>query len=490
MSKKKNKNKKTVNKLVLAIFLLIFIVFLDVLIFKITETGVFTVYNYTTNEEIKTYKHFMFAKKVMEKEESDTICIKNESDKIVALKYGVVNMKQKNDSKEIEYEAENGKKGSLDVSMVADAVYLKTSNSGKRVQLYLSGAKIWVNTSDVDIYTLESSPYVSYYEKIDDAISHHVSQNVTEDQSVSYAIGFVPEYMQDGIHYYSYDGNYFYLDYKTMNKDIIKGTHKNALNNKDGYYAFYQYIPHRTYSTISMDTMNRYLSDIHGITDVASYLPCDPDQSVLYNLGDHIIGTQNTYGVNAAMMFCLALSESSVGQSESAIRDHNLFQHEVYENTVDRENSYSTFDECLIQHAKYYIQNNYSNPDSDIYKGSWFGNFKSGINAMYSSDPYWGERIASIYRQLDLLNGYSDYYSIPIKTFKTKNNLIVYGTNKGKNKLYEYNSGDIVSFQIKNIETYENDNYYEIYSEVPIENKKKNLEINYSQECNGYILNN
>ncbi len=480
------KQNKNIRKLVIAVILMIFILLLDFLVFKLTEGGTFTVYDYQTNQEIKSYKHFLFAKKAMDKEESNTICIKNESDKIVALKYGVVNFKQKQEQNEITYKTEDGKDGLIDISSISDAVYLKTSNSGKQVQLFIGGESLWVNLSDVEIYTLESNPYISYYAKSNEFIYHHISQNILEDQGYDISFGFAPNFMQDGTRYYSYDGNYFYSDYKTMSKDLIKGSHKNALN-KDGYFSFYQYIPHRTYSYVSMDTMNRYLVETYGITDVASYLPCDPNQSVLYNLGDHILNTQNTYGVNAAMMYCLSLSESSIGQSEFAIRDHNLFHHEVYESTVERENSYATFDECLSQHALYFIQNTFSNPDSEVYKGSWFGNLASGINAHYSSDPYWGEKNAAIYIRLDGMNGYTDYYSIPIKTWKVKQDIVVYGNQKGRNELYTYKKGDIVSFAIKNSETYESDKYYVVASEVPLENKKKKLDINYNTDCIGYV---
>lgn len=484
MSKKKNK--KTLNKPLIAIVLAVFILLFDFIVFKVTETGVFTVYNYQTNEEIKTYKHFIFAKNTMMKQEADTIGIKNEKNEIVGLKYGVVNLKTKDATKNTVYKTEDGKEGYLNGNYGVDALYLQTSNSGKKVECMISGVKAWFNIEDLDIYTVESEPYVSYYSKYDISIVHTLSQDINEDAGFSMSIGVVPGFMEDDVKYYSYDGNYFYTDYITMNKDMIEGTTSHAVN-KEPFYNFYQYIPHRSYSQITMETMNTYLANI-GITDVASYIPCDANQSVLFNLGDHFIGVQNTCGVNAAMMYALALNESGFGQSEIAIVNHNIFGHAVYDEAPDRANSYTTFDDCLYQHAYYFLQNEYCNPDNEHYHGSWFGNKASGMNVDYASDPYWGEKAASFYYQLDTLSGHVDYNSTELLTFKAEDTVDVYSSEKGKNKLYSYKTGNIVSAVLKNKETFKSDKYYKISSEVPVENKKKNLEATYTDESNGYIF--
>lgn len=488
MSKKKKKNKKTINKPLLAIFLIIFILLFDFLVFKLTETGVFTVYNYQTNEPIKTYKHFIFAKNVMKKQEADTICIKNEKNEIVAMKYGVVDFKTKEITENTTYKTNDGKDGYLNGNYGIDALYLQTSNSGKKVQFMMSGTTAWVNIDDVDLYTIDDSPNVSFYEKSEQSLVHYLAQEVKEDTSFPIWIGFAPDFMQDGTRYYSYDGNYFYTDYKTMAKDMKNESFAHAVN-KDAYYNFYQYIPHRTYSNITMEAMNGLLTNTRGIVDVASYIPCDPNQSVLFNLGDHFIAIQNNCGVNAAMMFALAINESGFGQSEHAIVNHNLFGHAVYDEAPDRANSYTTFDECLSQHAYYFLQKGYCNPEDERYHGSWFGNKASGINVDYASDPYWGEKAAAFYYQLDGLIGYADYNSIHVETFIADEDIPVYGSEKGRNKLYTYKKGTLVSIALKNPDTIKKDGYRMIYSEVPVENKKKNIDGIYTPDCNGYIMN-
>ena len=487
MKKNKTRNKKTkkksINKMHIIIFLAVLILLFDFLVFKLTETGTFTVYNYETNEKINSYHHFIFAKNLMNKQESDSICILNENDKIVGLKYGIADLKTKDETENTTYVTENNEEGYLNGNYGVDAIYLQTSNSGKKVEIMISGVKAWVSIDDVILHTIDENVYVSYYTKVDQSIVHSLCYDVNEGGEYAIYIGFAPDFMQDGITYYSYDGNYFYTDLKTMNKDMKEGTYSHA-ENKDAYYNFYQYVPHRSYANTSSEIMNNYLYNTRGITDVASYYPCDANQSVLFNLGDHFISTQNTYGINATMMFALAVNESGFGQSEYAIQNHNIFGHAVYDENPDHANSYTNLDDCLYQHAYYFLQNGYCNPEDERYHGSWFGNKASGINVDYASDPYWGEKNASFYYQLDSMNGYADYNSIQLKTFVAENEITAYGTSKGKNKLYTYSQGDIVSLIIKDDQ---DSDWYAVASEVPLENKKVNLEATYTQDCVGYI---
>ena len=43
------------------------------------------------------------------------------------------------------------------------------------------------------------------------------------------------------------------------------------------------------------------------------------------------------------------------------------------------------------------------------FHGSYFGNLAAGMNVSYSSDPYWGEKMAAAYRHLDEAFGSPDY---------------------------------------------------------------------------------
>ena len=478
--KRRNKKKKN-NKLFLVIGIALFILLFDFLFLKFTETGTYVVFNYDTQETISTYHHYFFAKNKMNKQESDTICVLNEENEIVGMKYGVIDFKTKDSSENTTYTTEDGDEGYLNGSYGVDAVYLTTNNKGNKIEFMMSGVKGWVNIEDVELHTLEANKSVSYYSVSDSSLIHTLCTDMDEESSYAIAIGFAPDFMEENVVYYSYDGNYFYTDYKVMNKDMQEGSYANALNS-DAYYNFYQYVPHRTYSNITSDIMNQYLFNIKGITDVASYYPCEANQSVLYNLGSHFLDTQEEYGVNAAMMFALAMNESGYGQSQYAIQNHNIFGHAVYDSSPDDANSYRTLADCIVQHAYYFIQQGYANPDDERYNGSWFGNKASGINVNYASDPYWGEKAASFYYQLDSMIDYADYNSITLKTFTASEKVTVYGNSKGRSSLYSYEKGDIVSFVVK-----EKGDMYTIASETPVENKKVNLEINYTEDCLAYV---
>ena len=96
--------------------------------------------------------------------------------------------------------------------------------------------------------------------------------------------------MKEDTIYYSYDGHYFYTNYENLVND-------NKVN-KDPYYNYYQYIPHRTTSYLNNSIYNAYL-DQYGVSD----------ESVLYNQADLFFKVQNKYSINATIMYALALNE-------------------------------------------------------------------------------------------------------------------------------------------------------------------------------------
>ena len=236
--------------------------------------------------------------------------------------------------------------------------------------------------------------------------------------------------------------------------------------NKDPYYNYYQYIPHRTTSYLNNSIYNAYL-DQYGVSD----------ESALYNQADLFFKVQNKYSINATMMYALALNESGLGLSQYALEYHNLFGHAAIDENPDNANQYSSLAECVKQHAYNFLQQGYLNPNDSRYHGSWFGNKASGINVNYASDPYWGEKAASFYYHLD--EGGIDQEKNPIKTIQLSKDLKVYAPNK-KDVLYTYKKGNIVSIHILKNEI----GYYKISSEAPVKDNDLNVNSKYK---NSYV---
>lgn len=101
----------------------------------------------------------------------------------------------------------------------ADAAYLGMTNDGK-VRFMLSGVTGTVNASEVQIVEYESvSDCVSYYGISDGKLIHYISQDLNRAPSSYINNGTAPAYLSEGVKYYSYDGHYFYTDYKVMLSD-------------------------------------------------------------------------------------------------------------------------------------------------------------------------------------------------------------------------------------------------------------------------------
>ena len=63
-------------------------------------------------------------------------------------------------------------------------------------------------------------------------------------------------------------------------------------------------------------------------------------------------------------------------------------------------NSYSDVSTCLKDFAETYMSKRWLKPGYGTYKGAFVGNKASGINLHYASDPYWGEKIGFLTKQM------------------------------------------------------------------------------------------
>lgn len=475
--KRRRKPKRRVRKPVIFILSILFIALFTFFVFKITESGVFKVYDIQTKEEYATYKHFAFAKwKFDSLEDNKNVVIENENGKIMALHNATVNFNTKDVTQNTSYTIDRtNEEGYLNGSYGADGLYLDTSRDGKRVLFKMSGVKAWVPIEDVELYYQEQY-YQSYYYIYNSSLIHAILINADTLSYQELAIGPAPNFMKENTNYFSYDGNWYYTDMATLTKDELNQTHENAIN-KEAYFNFYQYVPHRTLTSLTNEKYNQYLERL-GINEIAKTYPCLNNESVLYNLGQIFTDVQNETHINASMMFAVALNESGVGQSQYAIENHNLFGHAAYDENPDNANKYNSLKDCIYKHANNFLQQGYSNPEDERYHGSWFGNKASGINVMYASDPYWAEKAANFYYRLDD----QDFYDIQIITKQLENDLNVYDEIDG-NVLYTYESGDIVSFVFKA----NKDGWYRIMSEAPINQGKIDVGIPYSSNDTAYI---
>lgn len=472
------KPRRKIRKSVLIPFCILIVGLIVFLGFKLTENGVFTVIDYSKDpQEVATYRHFIFAKRKMNTIENNQGCIKNQDGKVVAIQSGLVNFNTKEVSENTIYTQENGEEGYLNGNYGSDALYIETNDSGSQVLFQMAGVKGWVDIDEITLFVYDPAYPISSYSKVKNSLVHQISTDFLNYEIQAYGIGYAPDFMEENTTYYSYDGHYFYPDFASMSQDVRENVHTNAIN-AEPYFNFYQYVPHRTMSHISSGRYDAFLFDQKGINALATAYPCEENQSALFNQQELFINNQNAVHMNGAMMFSLGCNESGYGQSQYAIEQHNIFGHNAFDSDPNQATIYLDLNDCIYQHAYYFLQEGYANPEDWRYHGSWFGDKASGINVQYASDPYWGEKAASMYYHLD--EGV-DSSQISIVTTITEKELPVKDANG--QVLYSYPKDSIASFAIID----QNENTYTVVLEAPIKDGKIDPSIPFTPNMRGFV---
>ena len=291
-----------------------------------------------------------------------------------------------------------------------DGVFLEFNQSNHAIKVKTNGVIGWISDGYYKIIPINFLGTTSYYEVTNDEIKHYYSKNIEVIYSAySRAIDKKPSMLNTG-NYYSFDGNYFYNDLRTLVRDYLNNNFNNSVNSNNPYYNYYMYLPHRARSNYTADDIDAYLKHnknligtIYGKQYVYRY-------SNMYGSGIYFKSSETLYGGNAILMMSLAINESALGQSRIAIDKNNLFGHAAYDSSAySSATGYLNPYQSIIGHAKSYINCGYSNPKDSRYHGSNMGNKNSGMNIMYASDPYWGEKASNYYYLFDKDNGYLDY---------------------------------------------------------------------------------
>lgn len=201
--------------------------------------------------------------------------------------------------------------------------------------------------------------------------------------AISTAVGPAADWMVTGKKYYSVDDVNFYNDREMKDKAGV-------------YYNYYQFLPLRTKCSISADTLNAYLNEVVGLK-----------KSSLKGQGQIFIDAQNTYGMNALMIFAQACQETGYGKSNFAINRNNLFGWNAVDSDPNQADYYPSVSACVNQHMANNLRG-YLNTSDWRYFGGHFGNKSNGISVKYASDPYYGLKISAIAYEIDkYANGYN-----------------------------------------------------------------------------------
>lgn len=436
---------------------------------KVTENGEFTVVDYTQDpSELVTYRHYLFAANRLASLDPETpACIVNQDGKVVAIRSGIVDFTGKDVTQNTEYRMEDGRTGYLNGSYGADGLYLGTNDNGTEVHFQMAGVTGWVNVQDISLRFYNETLSLSGYNRYGDSLVHQISGGFDGQESLAYSISECPDFIQNDTFYYSYDGHRFYTDFYAMSEAVRSG--QPASVNEDPWYDPYQFTPHRTLSALTNEEGNAYLNQVKGITEGTDTWPMQENQSVLWDAADLFTQAQDAYWMNARMMFSLALNESAYGQSEYAVTKHNLFGHGAGDEDPDAADGYDSLQACVDAHAWDWLQKRYADPESEVWNGSWFGDKASGINVMYASDPYWGEKAGSFLFHLG--------WEAPERIIRDgEEPTPVYDEPDGK-VLYTFPGPAVLVTAGE-----EKDGWIPVRSEAPVENGKLNVDIPYEED--------
>ena len=233
----------------------------------------------------------------------------------------------------------------------------------KRLAITISGLSGYMKTEDLQALDA-SKDFIPYYESDGHRFYHYVAQNA------SIPVASHLSDMEVGKKYYSADGLHFdgfNLENPFLFKDLTEATNYSAED----------------------------LDKVFSLLNI--------NNSLLENKGATFKEAEEHYHINALYLLAHSALESDWGRSKIAKDKNNFFGITAYDTTPYL--SAKTFDDVDkgILGATKWIKENY------IDRGRTFlGNKASGMNVEYASDPYWGEKIASIMMNINSRLGGKD----------------------------------------------------------------------------------
>ena len=234
---------------------------------------------------------------------------------------------------------------------------------GDRLPVQISGLSGFMNKSDL-VSVNASDEFIPHYTSDGRYIYHELSPYTSirvAPHSSSMAVG-TKYYSADGINF-----DNFKLDNPFLYRDLRKPTN---------------------YTAAELDKVYS-LMNING--------------SRLAGKGAVFKEAEKRYQVNALYLMAHSALESSWGRSQIANDKNNFFGIAAYDTTpYHSAKSFDNVDKGILGAAKW-IRDNYFDEGR-----TYLGNKSSGMNVLYASDPYWGEKIASIMMTINSKLGEKD----------------------------------------------------------------------------------
>lgn len=207
----------------------------------------------------------------------------------------------------------------------------------------------------------------------------------------------------DFIPHYATDGNYLYHELSPY-ASIRVAPHSSSMVIGKKYYS----ADGKNFENFTVE--NPFLfRDLRKPTNYTAE-ELDKVYSLMNIKGSRLAGkgaifkeAEERYQINALYLIAHSAIESSWGRSQIAKDKNNFFGIAAYDTTpYDSAKSFDDVDKGILGAAKWIRENYIDNGRT------YLGNKASGMNVLYASDPYWGEKIASIMMKINSQLGEKD----------------------------------------------------------------------------------
>ena len=241
--------------------------------------------------------------------------------------------------------------------------YDSSKTKGSRLAVSISGLSGYMNQSDLTLVD-EGSEFIPHYTTDGRFLYHELSPYT------SIRVAPHTSAMKIGKKYYSNDGEHF-DGFTIKNRFLFKN-----LTEPTNYSA---------------DELNR----VYSMMNIRN--------SRLAGKGAIFKEAEKRYGVNALYLMAHSALESAWGRSQIANDKNNFFGIAAYDTSpYDSAKKFDDVDKGILGATKW-IRENY------IDRGrNHLGNKATGMNVRYASDPYWGEKRASIMMNINSRLGGKD----------------------------------------------------------------------------------
>lgn len=248
--------------------------------------------------------------------------------------------------------------------------------------------------------------------------------------------------------YYSWDGLTFYTDrfYKNPLK-VNNAVYTNTIYYRDLYL--------RSKTTVTGEQLDNYLKSVLG----ANYA-----DSKMAGKGQAFIDAQEKYGVNALIVYAIAINESGWGRSTFAKERNNLFGINAVDSDPDKATYFTSIEDCISQMMGSFLTSMYLDFQWNYY-GSQLGTKPDGIGRRYASDPFWSTKAIASANNINTFIGGTDENSLQVAKLNSKA-VSIYADTNGSKLIHNYSQSYTNSISVVILE--EIGAYYKINLTTPL----------------------